>query len=109
MKASKKLLFAHFGYGLDSVEAGLSPPGLLLLEHPQTTYSSYSMWFDKLPHPDTFTQAPNFCLYFCDVFSDIALLDGHSVQNQMKTRSVTRVHRNCSQRPGLPSRLPPVV
>ena len=37
MKTSKKVLFAHFGDGLDSVEAGLSLSGLLL-EHPQTTH-----------------------------------------------------------------------
>ena len=28
----------HFGYCIDTVEAGLSLPGLLLLEHPQTTH-----------------------------------------------------------------------
>ena len=38
MKTSKKVLFTHFGYGLDAIEAGLSLPGLLLLEHPQTTH-----------------------------------------------------------------------
>ena len=62
-----------------------------------------------LPHPDTFTQAPTYCFYFCDDFSDIALLDRHFFQNQMKKRSVARVHLTCNPRQGLPSPLPPVV
>ena len=54
MKTIKKVMFTHFDHGLDSVEAGLSLPGLLLLEHPQTTHSPQSICCGKLPHTGTF-------------------------------------------------------
>ena len=73
MKASKKALFTHFGYGLDSVETGLSLPDLLLPKHPQTSHSPQAMRCGKLPHPDTFTQAPTYCLYFFNQLVDIVL------------------------------------
>ena len=51
----------------------------------------------KLPHPDTFHQAPTYCFYyyFSDDVSDIALLGIHFFKSDEK-RSVSRVHPTCS-------------
>ena len=38
-KVNKEVLFTHFDYDSDSVKVGLSLPGFLLLEYPQTMYS----------------------------------------------------------------------
>ena len=87
----------------DSVEASLSLPGFLLLEHPQTSHSLKSVRCGKLPHPDAFTQVPTCCLYFCDHFANVALLSKHFFLNQIKHGvSRTLVHLTCSPRgPGL--------
>ena len=54
---------------------------------------------DKLPHPDTFTQAPICCLYFFDHLMDVALLDRHFFSKSYGKRSVICVQLTCSSRP----------
>ena len=88
MKAGTEALYIHSVYNFDSVEAGLSLPGFLILEHPQTLHSLKSVRCGNLPHPDAFTQTPTCCLYFCDHFADIAIPERHFFQNQIKKRSV---------------------
>ena len=75
MKASKKVLFTHFDYDLDSIEAGLSLPGHLLLEHLQMTHSLKSMRCGKLPRLRAFTQVLTCCLYFSHHFAGLACLE----------------------------------
>ena len=58
IETGTKVLCIHLGYNFDSVQAGLSLPGFLLLEHTQTSHSLKSACCGKLPHPDAFTQAP---------------------------------------------------
>ena len=75
IEAGTKALFIDFGCNFDLVEVGLLLSGFLLLEHPQISHSLKSARY--LPHSDTSTQAPTCCLYFCDYFTGIALLDRH--------------------------------
>ena len=55
----------------------------------------------QVSHQIAFTQAPIYCLYFCDHFADIVLLKRHFFQNQMKNRRVWN-----SRSPDLKSALP---
>ena len=88
IKAGAKTLRIHFGCDFNSVEASLSLTVLLLLKHPQTTHSLLSMRCGKLSHPDALTQAPTCCLYLCDYFADIALLERHFFYQMKKKGSV---------------------
>ena len=110
IKAGTKALCIHFGFNLDSAEAGLSLPGFLLLEHPQTLHSLKSVRCGKLPHPNAFTQAPTCYLYFCDHFADIALLERPLFQNEMKKCCVSNsrlpdLSPRCPGFSGLPSKV----
>ena len=86
IKVGTKALCIHLGFNFDSVEAGLILAGFLLLEHPQTSHSLKSVRYGKLSHPDTFTQAPACCLFFCDHFADNALLDYYYFNSDEKTQ-----------------------
>ena len=91
IKAGAKTLRIHFGCDFDSVEASLSLTVLLLLKHPQTTHSLLSMRCGKLSHPDALKQAPTCCLYLCDYFADIALLERHFFLSDEKKRQCLKL------------------
>ena len=110
IEAGTKALCIKLGYNFDAVEAGLSLPDFLHLEHSQTSYSLKSVRYGKLPRPDAFTQASTCCLHLCNPLADSALLDTHLFLYQIKNRVFqTGVHLTCNPRSpglsGLPSKI----
>ena len=72
-----RALFIHFGGRLNTVEAELSLPGLMLLVHQQTTHlPSWCVAASSLTRT-LLAKTPTRCFYFSNHFCEIVLFDSH--------------------------------